>query len=60
MKKETTNDGRLVKTAADLADNAFNCSVRFTERIAQLFIKQITIIFIWLIALTLLVILKLT
>lgn len=44
------------ETAVKLADNAFDCASKFTYRVASRFNNYFTVVFIWLILLTLVVI----
>ncbi len=45
----------ILKIARQLADNAFDCSTKFTYKIAQKFNGLFVIVFFWLIVLTVLV-----
>ena len=48
----------LIEKAGRLADNAFECSTKFTYKVANKFNNYFALIFSWLIVLTIIVVFK--
>lgn len=56
--KDLDKDMKNMKFMAELADNAFECSTEFTKKVATRFNGYFSLIFVWLIAISVIVLLK--